>query len=76
MIFFPPFPPRTLLVQNASHVWVDVGMILGGGGGLCFGGAVENAAWTMEKFDDSEFEMAVDEINGKQTTINSPARRR
>jgi len=27
----------------------------------------------MEKFDDSEFEMAVDEINGKQTTINSLA---
>ncbi len=73
MIFFPPRPPRALLVQNASHVWVDVGIILGGGG-LCFGGAVETAAWTMEKIDDSEFEMAVDEINGKQTTINSPAR--
>jgi hypothetical protein len=28
----------------------------------------------MEKFDDSEFEMAVDEIKGKQTTINSPGR--
>jgi hypothetical protein len=52
-------------------LWVDVGMILGGG--LCFGAAVETAARTMEKFDDSEFEMAVDEINGKQTTINSLA---
>jgi hypothetical protein len=30
----------------------------------------------MEKFDDSEFEMAVDEINGKQTKIKSPVRRR
>jgi len=39
--------------------------------GLCFGGAVETAARTMEKFDDSEFKMAVDEIKGKQTTINT-----
>jgi hypothetical protein len=27
----PPPPPHALLVQNASHVWVDVGMILGAG---------------------------------------------
>jgi len=31
MIISPPLPPHALLVQNASHVWVDVGMILGGG---------------------------------------------
>ena len=73
MIFPPPLPPCALLIQNASHVWVDGGMILGGG--LCLGGAVETARM-MEKFDDSEFEMAVDEIKGKQTTINSPARQR
>jgi hypothetical protein len=49
-------------------------MILGGG--LCFGGAVETAARMMKKNDDSDFEMAVDEIKGKQTTINSLAHRR
>ena len=40
-------------------------MILGGGG------AVEFASWMMEKFDGSEIKMAVNEIKGKQTTINS-----
>jgi hypothetical protein len=69
----PPHPPSALLVQSASHVWVGGGMILGGGG--CFGGAVETAARTINFFDDSEFKMAVDEIKGKQTTINSLARR-
>ena len=39
-----------ILPPLASHVWVDGGMILGGGG-PCFGGAVETAARTMEKFN-------------------------
>jgi len=66
MIFSPP--PRALLVRNTRHVRVDGGMIVGGG--LCFGGAVEAAARMMHKFVDSEFDMAVDKIKGKQATIN------
>ena len=42
MIFFPPPPPRALLVRNARRVWVDGRVLVGGG--LGFGGAVEAAA--------------------------------
>ncbi len=51
------------------QVRVDGGMIVVGMG-LCFGGAVEAAARTMQKVIDSEFKVAVDKIKGKQTTIN------
>ena len=48
----PPLLPRALLVRNARHVWVD-GRVLVGEGGLGFGGPVEAAARTMQKFVSS-----------------------
>ena len=67
MIFFPPLLPRALLVRNARHVGVDGRVLVGGG--LGFGGAVEAAAWTMQKFVSSKLKMAVD----KYVRCASPA---
>ena len=46
----PPPPLRPPHSIRYPYVGIDGGMILGGGG-PCFGGAVETAARTMEKFN-------------------------
>ena len=61
----PPRPPHSKCSPCAGR-WRNDSW----GGGLCFGGAVEAAAWIIQKFFDSEFNMAVDKIKGKQATIN------